>query len=59
MDVAKYRQKVARGKIKKKCCKSNPRCKSCPVVIKRLQKMEAFALDDAQLAVAIKQARKK
>ncbi|WP_129663072.1 hypothetical protein [Phytoactinopolyspora endophytica] len=23
-------------KAKKKCCKSTPRCKSCPVVLKRL-----------------------
>jgi hypothetical protein len=25
-------------KPKKRCCKSNPRCKRCPVVAKRLQK---------------------
>ncbi len=25
-------------KPKKKCCKSGPRCKRCPVVLKRLQK---------------------
>ena len=25
-------------KPKKPCCKSNPRCKRCPVVVKRLQK---------------------
>ena len=25
-------------KPKKGCCKSNPRCKRCPVVVKRLQK---------------------
>ena len=24
-------------KIKKKCCKSGPRCKRCPVVLKRLE----------------------
>ena len=23
---------------KKKCCKSNPRCKRCPVVLKRLER---------------------
>jgi hypothetical protein len=25
-------------KLKKKCCKSDPRCKRCPVVWKRLEK---------------------
>ena len=25
-------------KAKKKCCKSRPRCKRCPVVCKRLEK---------------------
>jgi hypothetical protein len=25
-------------KVKKKCCKSGPRCKRCPVVAKRLAK---------------------
>jgi len=26
-------------KVKKKCCKSGPRCKRCPVVAKRLVKV--------------------
>jgi hypothetical protein len=26
-------------KTKKKCCKSGPRCKRCPVVCKRLEKL--------------------
>ena len=25
-------------KPKKRCCKSNPRCKRCPVVLKRLER---------------------
>ncbi|MEA2304057.1 MAG: hypothetical protein QOH43_1337 [Solirubrobacteraceae bacterium] len=25
-------------RVKKKCCKSSPRCKRCPVVLKRLAK---------------------
>jgi len=25
-------------KPKKRCCKSDPRCKRCPVVVKRLEK---------------------
>jgi hypothetical protein len=24
-------------KVKKRCCKSGPRCKRCPVVLKRLE----------------------
>jgi hypothetical protein len=27
-----------RVKTKKRCCKSGPRCKKCPVVCKRLEK---------------------
>ena len=27
-------------KAKKKCCGSNPRCKRCPVVLKRLHKAD-------------------
>jgi hypothetical protein len=26
-------------KAKKRCCQSNPRCKRCPVVCKRLEKL--------------------
>ena len=28
---------MKRVKIRKKCCKSRPRCKRCPVVCKRLE----------------------
>jgi hypothetical protein len=31
-----------RVKVKKKCCKDRPRCKRCPVVLKRLEK-EGYA----------------
>jgi hypothetical protein len=31
-------KKVRRVKAKKRCCKSGPRCKRCPVVCKRLEK---------------------
>jgi hypothetical protein len=30
-------QSQAIVKVKKKCCKSRPRCKRCPVVLKRLE----------------------
>jgi hypothetical protein len=29
--------KMRRVKTRKKCCKSRPRCKRCPVVCKRLE----------------------
>ncbi len=29
---AVVRQLIKAGKVKKKCCKSKPRCKKCPVV---------------------------
>lgn len=58
MDMAKFRRKAAKGKAKKKCCKDKPRCKSCPVVLKRLEKANAFELDDASLKKALKHARR-
>jgi hypothetical protein len=30
--------KTRRVKARKRCCKSRPRCKRCPVVCKRLEK---------------------
>ncbi|MCQ9370695.1 hypothetical protein NQ024_05420 [Corynebacterium sp. 35RC1] len=58
MSMVKLRERVERGKVKKKCCKDNPRCKSCPVVVHRLKKQGALKLDDAALAKAFKKARK-
>ncbi|XGP84275.1 hypothetical protein ABMV07_04955 [Corynebacterium belfantii] len=58
MDLAKLRSKAAKGKHKNKCCKSNPRCKSCPVVLHRLKKSGALKLDDAALKRALIKARK-
>ena len=31
--------KLKRVKVKKRCCKSGPRCKTCPVTCKRLEKL--------------------
>jgi hypothetical protein len=36
--VAKKRKSHRRVTAKKRCCKSGPRCKRCPVVCKRLEK---------------------
>lgn len=39
------RKMIKAGKVKKKCCKSKPRCKRCPVVA--LQKCRAADLRKA------------
>lgn len=45
-------------KTKKKCCRSNPRCKKCPVVLSRLIKARAFEGDAAELKKQLKLARR-
>jgi hypothetical protein len=35
------------AKAKKKCCKDKPRCKQCPVVLMRLEKM-GYAEQDTE-----------
>ena len=39
--------KAGRVKTKKKCCKSGPRCKRCPVVCKRLER-EGLAVRESK-----------
>ena len=39
--------KTGRVKTKKKCCKSGPRCKRCPVVCKRLER-EGLAVRESK-----------
>lgn len=45
------------GKLKKKCCRSKPRCKRCPVVAMRLEKWGAAELRGKQLKKVVKRAR--
>ncbi len=45
-------------KPKKACCNSGPRCKRCPVVLKRLAK-EGLAQKDGKRYVLAKDLRKK
>ena len=41
-------------KAKKRCCKSGPRCKRCPVVCKRLEKAGvAVKRDDGRYELAV------
>jgi hypothetical protein len=53
---------VANGKLvkpKKRCCKSGPRCKKCPVVCKRLMKRGlATKLDDGRFLLEISMSKK-
>jgi len=45
------------GKLKKKCCRSKPRCKRCPVVALRLARAGAAGLSGKPLKKALKKAR--
>lgn len=45
-------------KIKKKCCRKNPRCKNCPVVYARLARTGAWERNDSTLSKEWKQARR-
>ncbi|MCZ9308834.1 hypothetical protein ACUY3K_06835 [Corynebacterium uberis] len=56
--MAKVRRQLASGKTKKKCCRSDPRCRTCPTVVHRLKRCGALELDDRALAKAVKKARK-
>ncbi|MCS5480377.1 hypothetical protein NYP18_12015 [Corynebacterium sp. YIM 101645] len=58
-DNKKHQAVSAAGwKTKKKCCRSNPRCKKCPVVYTRLLKAGAFEGDTAELKQKLKDARR-
>jgi hypothetical protein len=45
------------GKVKKKCCRSKPRCKSCPVVAMRKAALVAEGLTGKKLKRAVRAAR--
>lgn len=44
-------------KIKKKCCRSRPRCKGCPVVLMRTTRLQESGLTGKDLKKAVKRAR--
>jgi hypothetical protein len=53
---------VAKGKLiktRKRCCKSRPRCKKCPVVCKRLEQQGLAERLDKHTFVLSVQLRKK
>ena len=46
-------------KVKRKCCKSKPRCKRCPVVCKRLEKLGlAERTDDRHYSLSVELRKK-
>jgi len=47
-----------RIKTKKRCCKSGPRCKKCPVVYKRLEAQGLAIREDQRVWVALDVSKK-
>jgi hypothetical protein len=45
-------------KPKKKCCRSKPRCKRCPVVLHKVRKAEHNGIRGKQLVKVFKRARR-
>lgn len=50
--------KFADLKPKKKCCRSKPRCKRCPVVLMKVRKAEHNGIHGKDLQKVYKRARK-
>ncbi|MGE2730233.1 hypothetical protein ACQI4F_12190 [Mycolicibacterium vaccae] len=50
--------KLADLKPKKKCCRSKPRCKRCPLVVAKVRKAELNGLRGKELDKVYKRARK-
>ena len=50
--------KLADVKAKKKCCRSKPRCKRCPLVLHKVHKAELNGKRGKELTKIFKRARK-
>lgn len=50
--------KLLEIKPKKKCCRSKPRCKKCPVVAHKVHKAELMGIRGKELEKIYKRARK-
>lgn len=50
--------KLAGAKPKKKCCRSKPRCKRCPLVLHKVRKAELSGIRGKDLEKVYKRARK-
>ncbi len=51
-------EKLAGLKPKKKCCRSKPRCKRCPLVLNKVHKAETMGLRGKELEKVYRRARK-
>ena len=49
--------KIAGLKPKKKCCRSKPRCKRCPVVLTKVSKAQRLGIRGKELSKVFKRAR--
>ena len=52
------RTELAEAKAKKKCCRSKPRCKRCPLVLHKVHKAELAGVRGKDLEKVFKRARK-
>ena len=50
--------KLAGAKPKKKCCRSNPRCNRCPLVLHKVQNAAHHGVHGKDLEKVYKRARK-
>jgi hypothetical protein len=50
--------KLAALKPKKKCCRSKPRCKRCPLVVHKVLKAQHMRISGKDLEKVYRQARK-
>jgi hypothetical protein len=50
--------KLGSAKAKKKCCRSKPRCKRCPLVLHKVRKAELNGIRGKELEKIFKRARK-
>ena len=57
VDTARACALTGAKRAKKKCCRSVPRCKGCPVVLLRATRAAESGLTGKQLAKAVKRAR--
>lgn len=57
LTVAAAAALVGAKKIKKKCCRSRPRCKGCPAVLMRAARLHESGLAGKDLEKAVKRAR--
>jgi hypothetical protein len=51
-------KKLAGLKPKKKCCRSKPRCKRCPVVVSKVREAERDGMRGKDLQKVFKRARR-